>query len=94
MTKASKPPVNVTDCDQVERVRRLAGYVKRAQEALHAAIDGRDGAILEANDAGHSQASIARAANLSPVTILRIITNRAAARGPGPLEGTPHGETT
>lgn len=94
MTKARKSPVDVTECDRVERVRRLAGYVKRAQEALHAAIEGRDAAILEANDAGHSQASIARAADLSAVTILRIITNRAAARGPGILEGTPDGQAS
>lgn len=81
----AKPPIPVTDSDHVERVRLLAAYVKRAQSALTDAIESRDTAILEANDAGHSLASLGRAADLSQVTILRICANRAAARGPGVL---------
>lgn len=58
----------------------MAGYVKRAQEALRGATESRDGAILAANEAGWSIAELARTAGLSEVTVLRICANRAAQR--------------
>ena len=65
----------------LERVRRLAAYVKRLDDTHKAALESRDSAILDANDAGHSYAEIARVAGMSGVHALRIVTNRAAERG-------------
>jgi hypothetical protein len=66
--------------DHLEIVRRLALYVRRSAESHASALARRNAAMLAASDAGHRNAAIARAAELSEPGTLEIITNAAAAR--------------